>query len=299
MTRLGLKMTIAILLAVVLILPGCSNKNENSQARKPQSTSSEKPKAPSEMKSIITDLEKIIAGLGKKVKMSSKSILQQDSQISTETEQQSNNSKGQQGQEEQSQQGQGEQSQQGQADQNKSSPVWQEEVSRVKKIHQNWNTVEPETVKAGMSISERDSFEMALEKLTLEIGQQNTETSLRAAIELYGQYANLVKVFDMPVPSELYKLKYELMAASAAAGKKEWQAALERIPLINEYWNHLKVKAKAKDEKLKTRTEFSIQDMIDALQSKEIDLILVKAEIVMNNLQKLEKELSSQKSTQS
>jgi len=285
-------MTIAILLAVVLILPGCSNKKEDSQARKPQTASSQKPKAPSEMKSIITDLEKIIAGLEKKVKMSSKSILQQDSQISTEKEeQQSNNSKGQQGQ--------GEQSQEGQANQNKSSLVWQEEVSSVKKIHQNWNAVEPETVKAGMSVSERDSFEMALEKLTLEIGQQNTENSLGAAIELYGEYANLVKVFDMPVPAELYQLKYELMAASAAAGKKEWQVAQERIPRINEYWDHLKVKAKAKDEKLMTRTEFSIKDMINAFQSKEIDLLLVKAEIVMTNLQKLEKELSLQKSTQS
>ncbi len=115
-----------------------------------------------------------------------------------------------------------------------------------------------------------------------------------AAIELYGQYANLVEQFDTPVPSDFYRLKYEIMSASAEAGQKEWNIAQERVPRIKEYWNHVKVQAKVKDENLMNCTEFSLQDLENAFKSQETDLLLIKTEIVMKNLQELEKKLSSQ-----
>lgn len=309
MTRLGFRIISVFLLVTILLLPGCSSKNKDSQAKKPQDSSSQKTKAPTEMKSIITDIEKIIAGLEQKIKATSGSGLMQGTQKASDQAQQSKeqsqqSQKGQSQQSQQNQQGQSQSMQQGQQTQTGSAKQkpesdWQNEINSIKKIHQEWNKLEPESVKAGLSVSSRDSFESALDKLTLGISKQDKKASILAAIELYGQYANLVERFDTPVPSDFYRLKYEIMSASAEAGEKEWKTAQERIPRIKEYWSQVKVQAKVKDENLMNCTEFSLQDMENALKRQETELLLVKVEIVMKNLQELEKKLSSQKSTQS
>lgn len=305
MTKLENKMIVILLIAAIFFLPACSKKD--SQAKKPQSSSTQKTKAPKDLKNINTELEKILAALEQKVKIKSQSVLVEESQNAQKTGQNQGQSQqsqqNQQGQDQQSQSNQSQQGQQSQQNQSKSSTdqgktSWQKEVGSIKKIHQSWNQLEPEAVKAGLENADRDGFEQAMEKLTLQIGKQKTEESLMAAIALYGQFASLVKIFETTVPPEFYQVKYEIMSAIAEAGKSKWEDAQKRIPVINDYWNHLKVKAKVKDEKILTQTEFAIEDMALALESKEADLLLVKAEIVIKNLQSLEKKLSSQQSGQ-
>ncbi len=96
MTRLGYKIIIVFLLTTLLLLPGCSSKNKESQDKKPLNSSSQKTKAPTEMKSILTDLEKIIAGLEQKIKAASKSGLMQSTQMAGEQGQQSTKEQSQQ-----------------------------------------------------------------------------------------------------------------------------------------------------------------------------------------------------------
>lgn len=291
---------LVVLLAVVLLfIPGCSQKNAPS--KKPQASSDQKVKAPKEMSSIVSQIDQMIAALEQKKMISSRSVWQQKSKNGNQagSTKSSGQSQDQSARNEKSGQNQQNQQSQSNSGSEEQTAGWQAEVAGIKKIHQNWNQLEPEAVKAGLGLEERDSFEKALEKLTLAIGAQKTDDSLKAAIELYGQYANLVNVFQSPVPPEFYKVKYELMAAAYEAGTKDWESAQKRTASINENWNHLKVKAKAEDEKLLSRTEYAIQDMILALQSKEVDILLVKTEIAMKNLQSLEKKLSSAQSSQS
>ncbi len=298
MARLEFRIiTIAVLAGLLMMLPACSSKDK--EAKKPQTSSQQKAKAPEEMKSIVSDLEMIISELEKKIEAEKASALQQNTKLITQTQQEQQNQQGQ-GQSQQGQQGQqgqsgqsqqsssGDQSQAGQQNQ---MSAWQKEDTSIKNIHRNWNALEPEAIKSGLSTTDRDSFEQALEKLTLAIGKQKKEDSLSAAIEVYGQYANLVKTFTTTVPAEFYQLKYEVMAAVDQAMKKEWMAAQEHIPKIQESWTNLKVKAESKDGKSIDRTEFSIHDLEQALKSEEPDLLMIKAEIVMSNLQKMQKEL--------
>lgn len=299
MMRLGYKIIIVFLLATVLFLPGCSSKNKDSQAQKPLKSSSQKPKAPSEMKNILTDLEKIIAGLEQKIKAESKSGLMQGTQKAGAQSNQSTQKQSQQSENGQSQSKQEEQQTQSKSNEQKIESDWQNEISGIKKIHQEWNKLEPQCVKAGLSVSARDSFESALDKLTLGVGKQDKKASIVAAIEVYGEYASLVELFNAPVPSDFYRLKYEIMSAVAEAGQNEWDLAQERIPRIKEYWNHVKVQTKQEDENLMNCTDFSLQDLENAFMSRETDLLLIKTEIVMKNLQELEKKLSSQNAPQS
>lgn len=299
LARIKLRIITVSILVGLLMLPACSNKDK--EAQKPQMSSQQKAKAPEEMKSIVTDLEMIISELEQKVKMSKASPLAQNTKIAAQSQQgQQNQQQGesQQGQQnQQGQQGQSQQTQQSQGGQSQSSQqnqmsAWQKEDTSIKNIHRNWNALEPEAIKAGLSTADRDSFEQALEKLTLAVSSQKKEESLTAAIEVYGKYANLVKTFNSAVPAEFYQLKYEVMIAADKAMKKEWTAAEEHIPKIEESWTNLKVKAEKQDGKSISRTDFSITDLKQALKTQQPDLLMIKAEIVMNNLQQMQKELS-------
>lgn len=299
--RPGFKaISICILISILLLFPGCSGKNKNSAAQKPQMSSGQKPTAPQEMKTIQADLDKIISDLTQKIMSEQASSLQKNTQLTTQGEGQQG---GQQSQGQQGKQGQSDQGQSQQQGQQKSSSgsqagaqAWQTEDTGVKDIHTNWNKMEPEAVKAGLSVTARDKFEQALEKLTMAAGQQKKEESLQAAIDLYGQYSELVRLFNMSTPPEFYQTKYEIMNAVFKAWQSDWTTAKAGIPKIQENWRHLKVQAQNIDEKLMNQTEFSIHDLEQAIQTQKIDIVLIKTDIVMKNLQQLEKKLSSKTS---
>jgi hypothetical protein len=147
-----------------------------------------------------------------------------------------------------------------------------------------------------LGIPARDGFEKNLEKLTMAISQEKKEESLTAAVDLYGQYAELVRVFDGSIPPEFFQTKYEIMTAVLKAGKMNWAEAEKHIPNIQRYWGYLKIKSQGQDEKLISRTEYSIEDLDQAILGKELDPVLIKAEIAMKNLQQLQQKLSSKSS---
>lgn len=295
MTRRGLRIiSTCIIITALLVSPGCSGKNKSSQSKKTQTSSSQKAKAPQQMKSILSDLENILAGLEQKIKMESKSSLQKSTPIATQGQQ------GQQGQQGKSQSGQSKSQSGSQGSSQSSSPEqtssWQTEDTALRNIHRNWNNLEPEAIKAGLSIPARDGFEKALEKMTLAISAQKKEESLVAATDLYGQYAELVRIFDSSIPPEFFQTKYEIMSAIIKAQKADWSEARKHIPEIQKYWGYLKMKTQGQDEKLISRVEYAIEDLDQALVSQEIDTVLIKAEITMTNLQQLQKSLSTRSS---
>ncbi|MGI5921994.1 MAG: hypothetical protein ACOX6I_09695 [Syntrophomonadaceae bacterium] len=282
--------SICLLVIAILGLPGCSGGNKKPVEQKLKGTSQQKPKTPKEMKSILTDLEQIIAGVEQKIIMTRTSNLQKNTRMSGQNQQ--GEQGGQEGQG-QSQQGQQQQSG-GQASAQNQMNNWQKEQTALKNLHRSWNSLEPEAVKAGLGIPARDAFEQSLEKLTLAISRQQKEESLEAATELYGTYADLVRIFDGSIPPEYFQTKYEVMTAVIEAGKMNWTAAEEHIPLMQKYWGYLKSQAQGQDQKLLNRSEYSIEDLAEAIMSHEIDPVLIKAEIVMSNLQDLQKGFSAQ-----
>lgn len=300
--------SVCVILAILLVSPGCSSKSKDSQSKKPQTSSQQKAKSPQQMKSILSDLEKIITSVDQKIKTSKESSFQKSTQIDQAQGQQGGQQSQQSGQQGQSGQGssqdqQGQSKSQsggqggGQSSSQSQTSSWQTEDTALKNIHSNWNSVEPEAVKAGLGIPARDAFEKALEELTMAISKEKKEESLKAAIDLYGQYAELVRVFDGSIPPEFFQTKFEIMSAVQKAEKLDWSGAQKHIPNIQKYWGYLKMKSQGQDEKLMSRTEYSIEDLDQAITGKELDPVLIKAEIAMKNLQQLQKKLSSKSSS--
>jgi hypothetical protein len=256
------------------MLLGCSQKEKKPE----QTTSDGKPQAPAGMDKIRSELDTIIAELEKKMKQSKSSLLQNTQVVKEEEGQQpEKKSEGPPGGQNQQQKGE-----------NMLSD-WQKEEDSLRKIHQSWNEVEPEAMKAGLNVQKRNQFENDLKSLTFEIGQKQLEGSLIAAVNLVEGYANLVEVFRTPVPPGYYKVTYEAMAATAQAGRNNWEAAQGHVPSLTENWESLRPKAEEADKKTSAQIDFAVKDMAEAINSQQINLVLIKGEILLNNLKKLEK----------
>jgi len=171
---------------------------------------------------------------------------------------------------------------------------WQKEFSTLKDIHSTWNILMPEAVGAGMTISARDQFDKALEQLTQDISNQKLEESISDALILYKNYADLTSLFTTSVPSEFFQVKYEVMSAVFESSRKNWSAAAEHVPKFKEHWVYLSAQSKEVDAKLVSQTEFAILDLERAIQSKQMELVIIKGEIAMTNLKNLEEKLSAQ-----
>lgn len=299
---------IFISLIMMILLPACSKKQ--SASKKPQTSSmDQKPKAPPEIQKIQDEIDMLIAELDKNIKQKKTSPIEQSAQLEPQGQQgggmsgnqsQQSQSSGQLKDQKQGGQSSGDQGQQSQNAMRSQTGmqtqgqenVWQKADKSLKSIHQSWNKLEPEAIKAGLQVKARNDFEKGLEDLTLNVGQQKSEESLMAAVSLYKHFAELAMVFAMSTPPDFFQVKYEIMAAITEAAKMDWTAAQKRLPNIQEHWNNLKVQAQGMDTKLLNQCEFSIHDLRNAITAKQSDLVIIKGEIVMNNLKQLESKLS-------
>ena len=172
--------------------------------------------------------------------------------------------------------------------------TWQKESMSLMNIHRKWNELEPDAMEAGLPSSSRDAFEQALDRLTLSINEQKLQDSFMAAIDLYQRYTSgLSQVYTLSTPPEFYQVQYQTMAAIAAARNQDWTVASDSIAGVDEPWGLFKAQVKQADKKLLRRSEFSLQDLQQAVNSQDLNLVTIKGEIVMNNLKALEKALSS------
>lgn len=296
-----LKIIIPIVIIAIVLLPGCSGKS-NKESKKPAQPSSQKP--PEELKKIVSDIETMITNISELINMKSSTqqikIADTSSNQSNTSEQSGNNQSGKsQNKSTQNKQQSGQQTEQTNSNsmmqQQKS---WQTLAEKLKDIHKNWNKIESEAIKAGLTVAERKKFEASMENLTMAISQKDEMNSLKAAIELYGQYASLAKVFKSSIPADYYRTKYEILSAGIEAMGGEWDKAVERMPLLKESWNSFKTQVKVKDEKLLSRSDLSMDDFEAAVAGKNKELLLIKTEIVLENLKQIEKSISKSNSAQ-
>lgn len=312
---------LALLLIILMVPSGCGQKQSASQ--KPQSSAGQKPKAPPEAQDMLKEITTVIGELDRKTRAKKVPSLQQAAPGGVEGGQGSQGKSSQGSQSGGSSQGGGSssggssqgggssssgQSQQGKEGGQKSSlgqsgggqqqttNQWQKELQSLKKIHSSWNKLEPQAVEAGLPPGDRENFKLALNDLTTTVSNQRLEESLLAAIELYGQYAGLARVFAMPTPAEFYEVQYGVMSSMAEASRGDWATATDKITAISDPWSVLLPLVGKKDTMLAQQTDLSLKDLEDAISSEEINLVAFKGDIALNNLKMLEKKLSQSQS---
>lgn len=297
------RMIIMLLLFCILLgFTGCSKKDP---AKKPKGENKQtESQEPETFTSMVEETETLIMDIGGTVNfieipVSAQRQGQQGGQEQKQGEQkQPSEEKPQDGQEQggekqQDKQGQGGQEQQTEHEEQPSQPqdVWTKAESSIRKIHQEWNNLEPEAVKAGLTPETRDSLERIMEELTRNVGSQKAPDSLISAIEMYGFYADIADVFKSKLPAPLYKLKYEIMIMAAYANMQNWAATGDHQISLTQQWEMLKMKDEGDNSEDFTQTEYALNDFERAIETQQKQLALIKAEIALKNLDELGKKL--------
>lgn len=270
-----------MLFIIAFMAPACSREKE--PAQKPQN-GSVKPEEPEALQKILAENETLITELGKNM----------DIQVQGEKQQQQAQSSGG---EEQSQDKEGKQHEEEKGQDSKSSVMqesgieWTKAEESIKKIHREWNDVEPEAVKAGLSNTVRDEFEKTLEELTMSIEKKDKENGLINAIEIYDRYANLSQVFSTSVPPAYFRFKYMVMLSSTYGIMGDWEQARKNLPSLQEHWMTLKTTAEEQDAMLLAQIEYALTDLTRAIDMEARELVVIKNEIIMTNMEKLKEEM--------
>lgn len=284
----GSTLLISLIISVFLLC-GCSN---NEASKKP-TAEQQKPELPSSLKSIRSELEKIIPELEQAAQIMPQELMERASGGGQEKGKEgSQQQQFEQSGEESSRQAPGKQLEPIQEEQ-KTMDTWAGIKESIKKIHENWNRVEAAAIKEGLSTEIRDKFENALEDLALSSDARNIEESLFAALEVYRYYPDMTELFDSRIPPEFYRLKYKVMLIRDLAGREKWDQVKAEIPSLRTQWEILKRNDAIKEHEIAGNTENSISDLKNVAGKQENYLVQIKGSIVMNNLAEVEERLNN------
>ena len=297
-----------LIITIFLLLPGCSGQSQSAQ--KPDQQKSQQAELPSEFKKIVSATEQIIVQTDEKWKMRQLFLLQKSTPIDPQESEQSGQGE-QSGQSEEQQsgnqssegQGQGGQQNNQQSQRNQSGSAnegqvsWEKEIKSLMEIHENWTTLQAQAMQAGMNNSIKNQFDEALDTLTAEINRENDIESALAAINLYGQFAEIARLFEDELPPTYYDTKHQVMLATAWGQQGEWDLAQSQSVTMLDEWDTLKHQSDKAEKSTVACAEIAIQDLDRSINNNSRELVVIKGEIAVKEITKLKEELSQKRMT--
>lgn len=184
--------------------------------------------------------------------------------------------------------------------QNKEKPIekdeklleqWEKVDKKIKEVHEKWNIYQPESVKKGVTTDKTDKFGESINSLAKSIEMRNIKDIYNFGSE---SMLNLKPIFDLypdEIKGDTNKLKYITYQSYL---KFMDDKVTQSVSLLNEApedIQKIKLKLEKKDSKIEVlgKLELSIRDMSKSLKLKSINLIRIKKDIIIKNIEELEK----------
>lgn len=285
--------TVVCILIFCLLL-SCQQKKEESESNKDK-----KEQIPSELKNIDKISEKIIEEIEKMQKEQEKPIkfeINKNQTQKQDNKQQGGNDSSQGGQ----QQGQQQQQQQPQQPKDKEEQKeeiiikkeeemftkWESLLENIEKIHSAWNDYENQAIKDGATQNDINSFETTLDKLTVAIDEKNDMKTLEKVNDLTLYMAQFLKNYKGNIDAEINVIKFYTRKALLDGKKKEWISSKKSTQDLKPALDRLNQKAtlEKKDEKLMDKLNNSINDLEEAINNQNEELLKIKRDIILKNL---------------
>lgn len=171
--------------------------------------------------------------------------------------------------------------------------IWHGINTKVGSLHKKWNMLESQVIKSGATQESIGGFENALNNLTMSASKYNFLDTLVYCNKLTFYIPDLVKNFKPKVPSPVYYMKYYLRQTILDCQINNYESALTNFSKLNIYKDALI--SQLIDKKLielANKLNTSIKDLEHALKLKDLNIIKIKASVVMSNIQSVSDELS-------
>ncbi|MBM7581642.1 hypothetical protein JOD02_000465 [Caldicoprobacter guelmensis] len=233
---------------------------------------------------MIQQIQKIRDQRAQMIRQQTSTSQKQNGGNKSQQEQQKSN----QGPQKQEQQKQGQQKSQNQGVQQAQLTInWQDFERRIKALNELWNSYEPQAKKDGAPDVLISRFENQLNTLTSTIMARNEEKTLVAANGLYQYYPQFFNLYRHKAPPEIKEIKYYLqeIVINAEAGK--WENAAALLGNMEKAWQTAKTRMQKPDKELNERIDYAIQDFSQVVKQKDLQLVKLKGEILLKNMEKV------------
>ncbi|WP_427338208.1 hypothetical protein [Caloranaerobacter sp. DY30410] len=279
------KRIIFVLILILIILPvsiSCSKQQE-----KP-SPKINKDEIPTSLKAMVEDVENIfneIEKIKEEKEMAAEDKKKEEEKNKQQKDEKQDELKDKMGQSEKK-------SEEGKKEtdiEEKIKKAWEAVNKVIVNVHKKWNDYELDVVKDGIREEDIKKFEEALDNLTISADAKNEIKSLFDANNVTLRLSNFLNMYKGNPDGEVAKLKYNIRQIHLYGEINEWVKAIEMSKYLEPIFERLnqKIKLDKKDEKLKEKLKDSIQDLKSVIDKKNVELLKIKRDIALQNLDTL------------
>lgn len=170
---------------------------------------------------------------------------------------------------------------------------WKSSEEDLKSIHESWNEYESTALKDGADTGKIDQMENALNKLTSYIEAQDKDGALIEANNIILSLSNFMDFYKGNVDGVLGKIEYMSRQSYMDAKEDNWIGAGEKTQQGETHISTLRQRADIKEEQkpLIEKLTLSIEDLEKAIVEENLNLLEIKRDIVIKNVETLKEEL--------
>jgi hypothetical protein len=170
---------------------------------------------------------------------------------------------------------------------------WESSEDELKSIHESWNEYESTALKDGADTGKIDQMENALNNLTSYIEEQDKDKVLIEANNIILSLSNFMDFYKGNVEGVLGKIEYMARQSYMDAKENNWTEAGEKAKQGETHISTLRQRADIKEEQkpLIEKLTLSIEDLEKAIVEENLNLLEIKRDIVIKNVETLKEEL--------
>lgn len=167
--------------------------------------------------------------------------------------------------------------------------AWEAVNKVIVSVHKKWNDYELDAIKDGIREEDIKKFEEALDNLTISADAKNEIKSLFDTNNVTLRLSTFLNMYKGNPDGEVVKLKFNIRQIHLYGEINEWAKAMDMSKYLEPIFERLsqKIKLDKKDEKLKEKLKASIQDLKSVIDKKNVELLKIKRDIALQNLDAL------------
>ena len=157
--------------------------------------------------------------------------------------------------------------------------------------HKQWNDYENTAVKDNARDDSIREFEAHLNALTVAVNQRDPIAVMNEANGMSLVAADFLALYRNNPDSEIVRVRHYLQQTCIDARRNEWDGARRSITSAKQAVGKLeqKVKLEEADRGLINKLRLSIDNLGNAMEDRDLDLLKIKKDIALSNLDEVEK----------
>lgn len=171
--------------------------------------------------------------------------------------------------------------------------IWHDINEGINKLHQKWNDLEPELEKNRVSAETISQFDNTLNSLTVSSTENKYLETLLKANTLTGYIAEFIQEFNDDVLAAIFSIKYHARKIVLDIANNNYQNIDKEIEAIKSAGKTLATELEKKNSKeLAEKLKISVTDLERALPRKDVNIVKIKASILVKNITAIQVKLS-------